>query len=62
MHLHQKNVDLNETKLFDQYQNLCKFVEKQLETKSTLHREMMAPEIWTEYFETCNTIEFFSEL
>ena len=61
-YLHQKNVDVDEAKLFDQYQNLCKFVEKQLETNALLYRKMMAHERWTEYFKTCTTIEFFSEL
>ena len=61
-YLHQKNVGVDETKLFDQYQNLCKFVEKQLETNALLYRKMMVHERWTEYFKTCTTIEFFSEL
>ena len=61
-YLHQKNVVVDEAKLFDQYQNLCKFVEKRLETNALLYRKMMAHEKWTEYFKTCTTIEFFSEL
>ena len=59
---HQKNVVVDEAKLFDQYQNLCKFVEKQLQTNALLYRIMMAHEKWTEYFKTCTTIKFFSEL
>ena len=61
-YLYQKNVGVDKAKLFDQYQNLCKFVEKQLETNALLYRKMMARERWTEYFITCTTIEFFSEL
>ena len=61
-YLLHKNVDINEAKLFDQYQNLCKFVKNQLETNSEMYLKMMAHERWTLYFKTCNTIEFFSEL
>ena len=61
-YLHQKNVGVDEAKLFKQYQNLCKFVEKQLETNALLYRKMMGHERWTEYFKTCTTSEFFSKL
>ena len=57
-----KNVDINEAKLFDQYQNLCKLMKNQLETNSEMYLKMMALERWTLYFKTCNTFEFFSEL
>ena len=53
-YLHQKNVGVDEAKLFQQCQNLCKFVEKQLETNALLYRKMMAHERWTEYFKTCS--------
>ena len=31
-YLAEKNVDVDDAKLFDQYQNLCKFVQSRLET------------------------------
>ena len=60
--LHQKNVGVDKAKLFNQYQNLCEFMKKQLETNALLYCKMMAHERWTEYFKTCTTIEFFSKL
>ena len=61
-YLAKKNVDVDDAKLFDQYQNLCKFVLSRLETDEVAFSEMKAHEKWTEYFKHCRTIEFYSEL
>ena len=61
-YLHQKNVSIDEAKLFDQYHSLCKFIETHLGTNALAYRKMMAHERWAAYFNTCSTIELFSEL
>ena len=61
-YLHQKNVSIDEAKLFDQYHNLCKFIETQLGTNALPYRKMMKYERWAAYFSTCSTIELFNEL
>ena len=61
-YLAKKNVDVDDAKLFDQYQNLCKFVLSRLETDEVAFSEMKAHEKWTEYFKHSRTIEFYSEL
>ena len=61
-YLAKKNVDVDDAKLFDQYQNLCKFVQSRLETDEVAFSKMKAHEKWTEYFKHCRTIEFHSEL
>ena len=45
-YLQPKNVCIDETKLFDQYHSLCKFIETQFETNALLYRKMMAHERW----------------
>ena len=42
--------------------NLCKFVEKQLQSNSVSFCKLMAHERWTEYFKSCSTSDFNSEL
>ena len=61
-YLAEKNVDIDDAKLFDQYQNLCKFVKRRLETDEVAFSEMKAHEKWEEYFKHCRTIEFYSKL
>ena len=61
-YLAKKNVDVDDAKLFDQYQNLCKFVLSRLETDEVVFFEMKAHEKWTEDFKHCRTIEFYSEV
>ena len=61
-YLRQKNVSIDETKLFDQYHSLCEFIETQLGTNALPYRKMMTHERWAAYFNTCSTIELFSEL
>ena len=61
-YLQQKNVSIDEAKLFDQYHRLCKFIETQLGTNALPYRKMMAHERWAAYFNTCSTTELFSEL
>ena len=61
-YLTEKNVDIDDAKLFDQYQNLCKFVQRRLETDEVAFSEMKAHEKWAEYFKHCRTVEFYSEL
>ena len=61
-YLAKKNVDVDDAKLFDQYQNLCKFVLSRLETDEVVLFEMKAHEKWTKYFKHRRTIEFYSEL
>ena len=54
-YLQQKNVSIDEAKLFDQYHNLCKFIENQLGTNALPYRKMMAHERWAAYFNACST-------
>ena len=61
-YLEEKNVDIDDAKLFDQYQNLCKFVKRWLETDEVAFSEMKAHEKWAEYFKHCRIVEFYSKL
>ena len=61
-YLHQKNVSIDEVKLFDQYHSLSKFIETLLGTNALPYRKMMAHERWAAYFNMCSTIALFSEL
>ena len=61
-YLAEKNVNVDDAKLFDQYQNLCKFVQRRLETDEIAFSEIKAHEKWAEYFKHCRTVEFYSEL
>ena len=61
-YLHQKNIFIDEAKLFDQYHSLCKFIETQLGTNALPYHKMMMHERWAAYFDMCSTIELFSEL
>ena len=61
-YLQQKNLSIDEAKLFDQYHNLCKFIENQLGTNALPYRKIMAHERWAAYFNTSSTIALFSEL
>jgi len=61
-YLAEKKVDIDDAKLFDQYQGLCKFVQRRHETDATAFSKMVAHEKWTEYFQHCRTEEMFSEL
>jgi len=56
-----RNVSIDEAKLFDQYQNLFEFVQKEHQTNA-IYCKMMEHERWAKYFVTCNTIECFTEL
>jgi len=60
---HTSGICLRETflLLFDQYQNLFKFVQKWHQTYA-IYCKIMEREKWAEYFATCNTIEYFREL
>ena len=61
-YLHQKNVSIDEAKLLDQYHSQCKFIEIQLGTNALPYHKMMVHERLAAYFDTCSTIELFSEL
>ena len=61
-YLAEKNIDRDDAKLFDQYQNLGKFVQRRLETDEVTFSEMKAHEKWAKYFKHCRTVEFYSEL
>ena len=56
------NVDIDDAKLFHQYQNLYKFVQRQPETDEVTFSEMKAYKQWAEYFKHCKTVKFYSEL
>jgi len=56
-----RNVSIDEAKLFDQYQKLFEFVRKENES-NTIYCKMTEYERWEKYFATCNAIECFSEL
>jgi len=56
-----RNVSIDEAKLFDQYQNLFEFVQKERQPNA-IYCKMMEHERWVTYFATCNTTECFSEL
>ena len=43
-YLAEKNVDIDDTKLFDRYQNFCKFVQRRLETDEVAFSELKAHE------------------
>jgi len=57
----ERNVSIDEAKLFDQYQNLFEFVQKEYQPNA-ISCKMMEHERSAKYFATCNTIEYFSEL
>ena len=46
-YLAEKNVDIDDTKLFDRYQNFCKFMQRRLETDEVAFSELKAHEKWT---------------
>jgi len=49
----------DEAKLFDQYQNLFEFVQKEHQPNA-IYLKMTEYERWGQYFATCKTIECFS--
>ena len=61
-YLAEKNVDNDVAKLFDQFQNLCKFVQRLLETDEVAFSERKAHKKWAKCFKHCRTVEFYSEL
>jgi hypothetical protein len=62
-YLADKNVVIDDSKLFDQFQNLCIFVENcLLADKDQFWNKLLAHERWTKYFESCKTLEYFTEL
>lgn len=58
--LSRKNVQLNDNKFFDQWQNFIKFL-KQHEDDSDF-KKLLAHQKWTSYFKSFNNEEFYSEL
>jgi len=52
---------LKYSKLFDQYQNVFEFAQKE-HHPIAIYCKLMEHERWAKYFETCNTIECFSKL
>jgi len=60
-YLLEKNVSIDEAKLFDQYENLYEIVLKQHETNA-IYCKMLHHETWAKNFAPCNGIECFSEL
>jgi len=60
-YLLERNVSIDEAKVFDQYQNLFEFVQKEYQPNA-IYCKMMEHERWAKYFPTCNTTECFSEL
>ena len=61
LYLLERNVSIDEAKLFDQYQNLFEFVQKEHQPNA-IYCKMMEHDRWEKYFATCDTIECFSEL
>ena len=61
-YLAEKNVDIDDAKLFNQNQNLCKFVQRLLETDEVVFSKIKAHKKWAEYFKHCRAGEFYSEL
>jgi len=57
-YLLDRNVSVDEAKLFDQYQNLFEFVQKEHQP-NVIHCKMMEHERWAKYFATCNSIKRF---
>ena len=49
---------LIEAKLFDQYQNLFEFVQREHQPNA-IYCKMMEHDRWAKYFATCNTIKRF---
>jgi len=60
-YLLERNVSVGESKLFDQYQNLFEFVQKEHQPNAICCK-MMEHERYANYFAAYNTIECFSEL
>jgi len=60
-YLLEKNVFVDEAKLFDQYQKLFEFLQKE-HHPNAIYCKMMKHERWAKYFATSNTIECFSEM
>ena len=59
-HLLERNVSIDEAKLFDQYPKLFEFVQKEPQPNG-IYCRMMEHERWAKYFAICNTIACFSE-
>ena len=60
-YLLQRSIYIDEAKLFDQYQNLFEFVQKEHQPNA-ISCKMMEHERWAKYFATCNTSKCFSQL
>ena len=60
-HLLERNVSIDEVKLFDQYPKLFEFVQKEHQPNG-IYCRMMEHERWAKYFAICNTIACFSQL
>jgi len=56
-----RSVSIDKAKLFDQYQNMFGFVQKEHQTNA-IYCNMIEHKRWAKYFVTCNAIQCFSEL
>jgi len=55
-YLLEKNVSIDEAKLFDKYQNLFEFVQRKHQPNA-IYCKMMGHERWAKYFAIFNTIK-----
>jgi len=55
-YLLERNVSIDEAKLFDEYQNVFEFVQKKHQPNA-IYCKMMGHKRWAKYFKIFNTIE-----